>query len=1076
MEFDIGPYSFTGGALTLTSAAGGPVKIDVTDASATVTMGVELAELAAGTQVEKDGPGTLELTAVSSYTGQTSISAGTLILSGATMPLQGAIDVANVAGAALAVNATQTMTFGTSNVLTSGGSRARFNIQAGTVAFNSQSPGFSGITTVSNGATLTGTGELGGTVLVQQNATLEAPLPTQPTLTAGTTSLFLQPGANLAVTLNATPPAPGTAAPIATGILSTGTNRLMVTVQGGGNLADGTYPLIDYATTYNGDPSMIDVSSVPVNNNTYHRAIAASTAGGSGTLVLAVGPDAYSYWNGVHQQPTMPPTPNGAGGPGTWNADMTNWTNPRGDATGPWAQGGYAIFATTGGAVDVDSRAAVTEFIKVAGMEFNADGYSLRPQAGTDSLVLMAFPGTNAASITVGQDAMNNPYTATIGVALQGTVGLTKNGPGTLGLTTANSYQGDTLVNEGTLEVTDAGAVPGDISISQTATWNWAVTGNQSFDGVISSIGAGGGGTFNVNAGINGSLQLTAANTFTGVTNVPQNVTLNVTGPAGSPGTAALLGTINVMRGGTLQGYGALGDVHIHTGGKYVFGVPVGNNLPPATTLTAQSLAMDDGSTFVVGADFSTNSVGMLTVANEVHLDTGTIYGQISHTKADPDLSALPIYYPVIQAPQGSTYNAAFQANGSTFEYSLKLVERAGNPGILYLEVGPAGVMELCAALPSEACGVVSSIRSLAGQEKFWALRNIRIDEAEEVLPQLSGDVYASSDAAMVAGSRYLRNATGEQVRGSLGGVSTGAGISAVSNYAAEPSPVATPFGAFEEDNGGIGVWAAGYGAWSSMDGSGVAAKMTDSVGGFFLGADAAAFGSMRFGAVAGFGQSTYKVDAHNAKGTSDDYTFGLYGGGEWGGFGVDFGTAYTWHSVSTNRSVYASTFTDHLSGSYDAGTFQVYGGLGYGFDVTDSFTLEPYADAAYINQHSDAFTETGGIAALSYQSQTMNTGFTTVGLRGAWEFDIGGYQNRLSASAGWRHGFGDLDPQAAFTFAGSDPFGVTGTPLAEDQAVLSIGWDTQFSDTVSVGVNYTGQFAGGNRSQNVTAKLNIRF
>ncbi|MGV0879944.1 autotransporter outer membrane beta-barrel domain-containing protein, partial [Martelella sp. FLE1502] len=140
----------------------------------------------------------------------------------------------------------------------------------------------------------------------------------------------------------------------------------------------------------------------------------------------------------------------------------------------------------------------------------------------------------------------------------------------------------------------------------------------------------------------------------------------------------------------------------------------------------------------------------------------------------------------------------------------------------------------------------------------------------------------------------------------------------------------------------GIGVWAAGYGAWSSMDGANGAAKMTDQVGGFFLGADFAAFGAMRFGAVAGFGQTTYKVDDHNAKGTSDDYTLGLYGGGTWGGFGVDFGTAYTWHSVSMNRDVIASTFTDHLSGSYDAGTFQVYGGLGYGFEITDGFTLEP--------------------------------------------------------------------------------------------------------------------------------------
>ncbi|MBB4124718.1 autotransporter domain-containing protein, partial [Martelella radicis] len=1064
MEFDVGPYTLTGDALTLSSADGNAVKINVNENQAPVTIGVVLAEATAGTALEKDGPGTLELTAASTYTGMTTVSAGTLQLGVTGTPLQGPIAVAST----LVVNTSGTVTFGTANVLTSIGGAARLNVTSGVLEFDSVSPGFFGRTTISRGATLTGTGHLGGSINVSGGATLEGPEPGS-YFAAGDGILNVMDGATIAVKLSAAEAQPGTPAPISTDTLITGANPLMVTVRGGPSLPAGTYPLIDFSGGYTGNPSQIDASSVAIQSNVFRRVGTRGDVNSSGTLVLLAGPDAYQYWNGVNQQPLAPPSV--AGGQGTWVADMTNWTNQGGDSSERWYNGGYAIFETVGGQVDVDSAPLTSGQIRVAVMDFEVDGYDLEPLNGNDTLVLTTLQGATSAEISVNQLNPGNPVTATIGVSMTsaGGVGLTKSGDGTLVLTADNSYQGATALEAGTLRVTAGSAVPGDISIGQAATWDWDVTTPQSFAGQISSIGMGGGGTFNFNAGTNGSLQLTAANTYTGVTNVNSG-TLDVTGPSGSLHAATLLGSINVADGATLQGYGSFGNITVNSRGKLILGESAGAF--PAVPVNAESLHIERDGRFMAFIDYNTGEYTQLVVSGEARIELGADGRSTKVTGAVPDN---PPAFPIIVAGT-LTYDGMSAPTGRS-GYQFVFARDQVNPNILNFLAVPALLADMCAGLNPSACDVLGAVYGLGdGNGLFGDVMNSEKEELEGLLGQLSGDVYASSDAAMVAGSRYLRNATGSQVRGSLGGVSTGAGISAVSNYAAEPSPVATPFGAFEEDNGGIGVWTAGYGAWSSMDGGGMAAKMTDSVGGFFLGADAAAFGSMRFGAVAGFGQSTYKVDAHNAKGTSDDYTFGLYGGGEWGGFGVDFGTAYTWHSVSTNRNVFASTFNDHLSGSYDAGTFQVYGGLGYGFDVTDSFTLEPYVDAAYINQHSDAFSETGGLAALSYESQTMNTGFTTVGLRGAWAFDLGGYQNRLSASAGWRHGFGDLDPKAAFTFAGSDPFGVTGTPLAEDQAVLSIGWDTEFSDTVSVGVNYTGQFGGGNQSQNVTARLNIRF
>ncbi|MEO2039976.1 MAG: autotransporter outer membrane beta-barrel domain-containing protein, partial [Martelella sp.] len=347
--------------------------------------------------------------------------------------------------------------------------------------------------------------------------------------------------------------------------------------------------------------------------------------------------------------------------------------------------------------------------------------------------------------------------------------------------------------------------------------------------------------------------------------------------------------------------------------------------------------------------------------------------------------------------------------------------------------------------------------------------------EAVDILGQLSGDVYASVSGAMVNSSRYVRDATGGQTRAAMGGIATPNDISTVSNYAAEAS-VQTPFGAFEETNSGIDVWFTGYGSWSTIDGDGNAATIKDTAGGMFIGADAAVGANMRLGAMVGYGQSSYEIDARDASGSSNDFTLGLYGGGAWNGFVADFGAAYTWHDVSLERQLNFSTFADTLQGDYDAGTFQVYGGVGYTFDITDNFQVEPFADAAYIHQQSGDFTEAGGLSALSHLDSEMNTWFTTVGVRAAFDFKLGQADSRITASAGWRHGFGDLNPAEQVRFTGGDFFNVAGAPLAEDQAVLSAGWETQINDMISVGINYSAQFGDGNKSQNVTGQLNIRF
>ncbi|WP_161633001.1 autotransporter-associated beta strand repeat-containing protein, partial [Martelella sp. AD-3] len=800
LNFQAGPYVLTGATPQDTlELVGAAVTVNVDQAAGSATLAVPLGGTAG---LIKTGAGDLKFTARNTYDGGTAIQEGTLIF-GDNGAVAGQISIAN--GAVLAVDAVGTVTFTMANVISSaGGSSATpgaFNIIAGTAEVDSSSVRFSGNTTVMDGGTLTGTGALAGAVTVQQGGTLKGTVQTGP-FTVGD-SLTLQAGSTLDVTLN--PNAPNTTIPLfITGSLDvvSGIVDVHSTTGVAEDIQKGEYLLISYTSKPAGsDPTKLVPSSgnfkiVDFNHGVYLTAEEGVTA----------------YWHPVQDSAAD------FGGVGTWTADSgTNWSDQNGENLSPWTAGATAIFQGDAQDVQVDSSGGAE--VEIGGMTFLVDGYVIKALGGSDELTFTTSRAN--ISITVGETPADANISATVELPMTGSAGLVKDGPGELVLDAINTYNGGTHVLEGALSTQQAGAVPGDIIVEQAATWNWNASGPSAFHGTLE-----GAGTFNVN--VPGSLQLTAANTFTGTTNLAANMTLNVTGLPGSESSAQLLGTINVGQKAVLEGMGSFGMVRVGDGGEIRFGAYDNAGTMAVTTVSAESLDIVEGGSFEITVDNTgAGSASLLNVSGAATI-TGTVKGDVNFI-GDVTRQAS---YTVIAGGPGSVYSDQISAPTASISYIYSFETDAQHQNDLLFNIRPNTTEELCAALPGETCGVVSSIRSLSGHEAFRALRSIRVDEAEEVLPQLSGDVYASSDAAMVAGSRYLRNATGEQVRGSLGGVSTGAGISAVSNYAAEPSPVATPFGAFEEDNGGIGVWAAGYGAWSSMEGSGVAAKMTDSVGG----------------------------------------------------------------------------------------------------------------------------------------------------------------------------------------------------------------------------------------------------
>lgn len=140
------------------------------------------------------------------------------------------------------------------------------------------------------------------------------------------------------------------------------------------------------------------------------------------------------------------------------------------------------------------------------------------------------------------------------------------------------------------------------------------------------------------------------------------------------------------------------------------------------------------------------------------------------------------------------------------------------------------------------------------------------------------------------------------------------------------------------------------------------------------------------------------------------------------------------------------------------------------------AYRFEPFANLAYVHQSRSEFAEQGGAAALTASSAATGTAFTTLGLRGATEFDLDGTNVTAHATIGWRHAFGDVTPASTHAFAGGAPFIISGIPIARDAAVIEAGLDLQLSPQANFELSYSGQLAGNAQSHGFSARLGVSF
>lgn len=391
------------------------------------------------------------------------------------------------------------------------------------------------------------------------------------------------------------------------------------------------------------------------------------------------------------------------------------------------------------------------------------------------------------------------------------------------------------------------------------------------------------------------------------------------------------------------------------------------------------------------------------------------------------------------------------------------------------LSVDQDGVKSAQSHLSDNQKATLGGAVSIAGKNATTdeALKSKNFKVLGVNLDQLSGEVHASTQTALLNSSDLLVNTLSDRMRANLGATKQPGAPTAQAS--------GTPVAGAMPTSTAYPLWAQVVGDWSRLKGNSNTSKIRQNTGGIFLGGDAELADNWRLGGALGYTDSRIRLNSLDSKSDVKSYTLALYGGNSWetDGGNINFlaGTAYTKHKIDTKRHVNVGG-SQTLTADYNAHSTQLFTELGYAIPAGTASQVEPYVGLAHTNLRSKSFTESGGSAALKGKRRNNDITTATLGVRGETTFDSGNNTGKLMAGLGWRHAWGDVDAhrKLAFREGNSNYFKVAGAPIAKNAAVLDLGAEMQVGKTAAMGLSYSGQFGSGNQNNSGSLYLRKRF
>ncbi|UOK70665.1 autotransporter domain-containing protein [Ancylobacter polymorphus] len=687
------------------------------------------------------------------------------------------------------------------------------------------------------------------------------------------------------------------------------------------------------------------------------------------------------------------------------------------------------------GSSNLSAASSVTIGKGTLDISATTSGTTIKDLSSSDSEARVVL-GSQTLSVTTGSQA-------TFAGVISGSGGPTVSGtlPNGLILTGDNTYLGTTTVN-GALVIglnSASGSVAGDIVVN--AGGNLGFARNDTYT-IQNSITAAAGSTIGF---VYGTYSYAGSGVISGAVFV-QGGELHLIA-----NEFANASSLTLDSGGTLSGNGTVANLVVKNGGI----VAPGNS--PGTIAVNGTVELKAGSTYRVdvtptGAHDLIIASGAATIESTAMVQLVAEAGRYKPTET----------YAILTATGGVT--GTFASVEEDYAFLDGALSYDANNVYLTLTSNSASFTDY-ARTPNQLGTAVAAQALGGGNAVYDALLLLSENAVPAAFDALSGEAYASVSSVLQQQSIYVRDAVSGRLRQAL----TAPGVSPL---AYGPGPVKAQLA----EGYAPTLWAQGYGGWGNTYGNGNAASISNTIGGFLMGADVSVAENARAGLFGGYSRSTFDVDGRSSSGSASNYDLGLYAGAQFGAVALRGGAAYTWHDLSMSRSVVFPGFAESLKGNDTTGTAQVFGEIGYDVEV-GAIAFEPFLGLAYVNVSGASLGEQGGAAALSVSTDDMSTFYSTLGVRLATTVEVGGRTLTPYATLGWQHAFGDVTPNSTMQFAGGlTPFSVSGVPVAEDALLVEAGLSYALSPTAQIGATYAGQLAGDASQNAFTAQFSLKF
>jgi autotransporter-associated beta strand protein len=659
----------------------------------------------------------------------------------------------------------------------------------------------------------------------------------------------------------------------------------------------------------------------------------------------------------------------------------------------------------------------------------------------------MILNNTTHLGLMGGTFNTNSGTTLTLDGLVTSTGSLTKEGAGTLILNNAgNNYTGGTVLEDGVLQ---AGVAGGFVNHTQYTVNN----GQLDLNGFALSMSllTGLGGSVDV-TGTTLTLEQTTDSTYAGSLTGDASAVIQKTNSGQLTLTAnssSYQGTTNINQG-TLVMDGQLGG-QLHVGGSGTLkGVGVVEDLTvfgtiapghPLGALTVNGTYIQQpGSIYQVDLNSAGNS-DLINIQGSATINGGTV-----QLLPGPPPYTSGTRYTILQALGGvtGTYSGLTTPNLPYLFFDLSY-----DANHVYLDVFRSGIDFSALAITPNQIATANAIETIRPTNPLYvAVSNLDSPElARAAFDLLSGEIHASILGSVVEENRYLRDAVFQHL-----------------------------FDANPKNNDGF--WLRGNKAKTTRDTDHNAANLDGNSGGFFIGVDKKVTADVKIGSVAGYGSRQDKVALRLSQARLNQFDFALYSEYAPKRFYLRYGYGRFWYSASTRRSVELPKLSNYLTSEYALYSNQFFSELELR-SIFKKVPINPIAQAVYVEAGNNAFTESGGLSELHGVGNRMKTPLTTLGFRSkARLFTSDVFQVKANGLFGWQHAYSGVIPGSTMAFATSANFLIAGTPIATDSALAFLGLELMNPKHQSVKMNlfYQGLYASNVINNGVLVGLNCSF